>query len=224
VRVGSVRLLRRFPLRSAQGEHPASAELTPAGLAGDRRWSVVGADGEVLGAKRLPALAGLRARVSGDALSVLVDGRWVSGSALQAALRDLAGAPVTVQDSSRDPARGPDPGATSPGPHREGAAVHLVSEGAAAAPDAEPGCDPGERANAVLALDPAVAAAGAERGWAGRRLRVGEAELVLTRTPRRCLGVYAEVVVPGPVRVGDDVVLLDEPGPENPGGAAGSAG
>jgi uncharacterized protein len=213
VRVGSVRLLRRFPLRSAQGEHPASAELTPAGLAGDRRWSVVGADGEVLGAKRLPALAGLRARLSGDALSVLVDGRWASGAALEAVLRDLAGAPVTLLDSSSGPAQGPapDPGAAPPGPHREGAAVHLVSEGAAAAPDADPGCDPGERANAVVALDPAVAAAGAERGWVGRRLRVGEAELLLTRTPRRCLGVYAEVVVPGPVRVGDDVVLLDDP-------------
>jgi hypothetical protein len=34
-------------------------------------------------------------------------------------------------------------------------------------------------------------------------------ELALTRTPKHCLGVYAEVRTPGRLRAGDRVELLD---------------
>jgi MOSC domain-containing protein YiiM len=36
-------------------------------------------------------------------------------------------------------------------------------------------------------------------------------QLRVTRTPKHCLGVYAEVAVPGRVRAGDPVELLDRP-------------
>jgi len=88
--------------------------------------------------------------------------------------------------------------------------VHLVSEGAmlTADPDAGPQtCDVNDpRANLVLKLD---AEGDAERAWLGQRIRVGEAVLSITRTPKHCLGVYAEVVSPGRVAAGDPVRLVD---------------
>jgi MOSC domain-containing protein YiiM len=86
------------------------------------------------------------------------------------------------------------------------APVHLVSQQAvdrAALGEVPEGCsaeDP--RANLLLTLD------GDERTWVGRELRVGDAVLRVTRTPKHCLGVYADVVTPGAVRTRDPVLLV----------------
>jgi hypothetical protein len=83
--------------------------------------------------------------------------------------------------------------------------VHLVGRGAverAARGDVPEGCsaeDP--RANLLVEVD------GDERTWVGRTLVVGGAVLRVTRTPKHCLGVYAEVTTPGPVALGDEVRL-----------------
>jgi uncharacterized protein YcbX len=96
----------------------------------------------------------------------------------------------------------PDPAGVAP--------VHLVSRGAvdrAALGDVPEGCSADDpRANLLLALD------GDERGWVGRIVRVGDAVLEVTRTPKHCLGVYADVRRPGAVRVGDPVVVDGTPG------------
>jgi hypothetical protein len=85
------------------------------------------------------------------------------------------------------------------------APVHLVSRGAierAAAGEVPDGCSADDpRANVVLTLD------GDERTWVGRELRVGGAVLAVTRTPKHCLGVYADVRRPGRIGVGDPVLL-----------------
>ena len=98
------------------------------------------------------------------------------------------------------------------GPQVDAAAVHLVSRGAigrAAAGDVPDGCSADDpRANLVLQLTGDAD----ERTWVGRRLRVGEAVLEVVRTPRHCLGVYAEVRTPGRVAEGDAVLLSDELG------------
>jgi hypothetical protein len=85
------------------------------------------------------------------------------------------------------------------------APVHLVSRAAidrAAGGDVPEGCSADDpRANLVLTLD------GDERSWVGRELRVGEAVLAITRTPKHCLGVYADVRKAGRISVGDAVLL-----------------
>jgi hypothetical protein len=74
----------------------------------------------------------------------------------------------------------------------------------AAAGDVPEGCSADDpRANLLLDLD----ADDDERTWVGRQLRVGSAVLEVTRTPKHCLGVYAEVRRAGAVSVGDVVLL-----------------
>jgi MOSC domain-containing protein len=86
------------------------------------------------------------------------------------------------------------------GPQVDAAAVHLVSGG-----DVPEGCSADDpRANLLVSLD----GDRDERSWVGRTLRIGEVELAVTRTPKHCLGVYAEVRTPGRVRPGDAVELL----------------
>lgn len=177
--VGTVRALVRYPLKSADGEALEAVAVTADGLEDDRRWALRSATGEPVTAKEVPALRGVRARSVG--------GRLVVEPA--DALTDLVGADVQVEDV--------------PGGHQQVAAVHLASHGAVSAPDAPTGCDPEPRANLVLDL----ARPGAERGWVGRRVRVGGAVLEITREPQRCLGVYCSVVEAGTVRVGDEVLL-----------------
>ena len=69
-------------------------------------------------------------------------------------------------------------------------------------------CRSDPRANLVLQLTGDAD----ERTWVGRRLQVGEAVLEVVRTPKHCLGVYAEVRTPGRVAEGYAVVLSDELG------------
>ncbi len=83
------------------------------------------------------------------------------------------------------------------------APVHLVSRGAverASRGDVPEGCSPDDpRANLLLDTEDD------ERRWVGRTLVVGSAVLTVTRTPKHCLGVYAEVRVPGRIEIGDSV-------------------
>jgi uncharacterized protein YcbX len=108
----------------------------------------------------------------------------------EAALSAAVGRPVRLA------ALAPQPGV---------APVHLVSRAAierAAAGDVPDGCSADDpRANLVLTID------GDERSWVGRELRVGDAVLEVTRTPKHCLGVYADVRQPGRITVGDHVIL-----------------
>jgi uncharacterized protein len=86
------------------------------------------------------------------------------------------------------------------------APVHLVSRQAIARAelgDVPRGCS-AEDPRANLLLDLAVED---ERMWVGRTLRVGDAVLEVTRTPKHCLGVYADVRREGAVTAGDAVLL-----------------
>ncbi len=212
--VGRVVGLRAYPVKSMDADPIDRAQVLTSGLEHDRRWAVVDADGDVVTARTAPALRGVRVgELHPDGPEVLLPGAGLpvrSGSA-DAALSALIGVEVTLR-----PATGTGLG------FNQVAAVHLVSRQSveAAVRDAaagEPACSIEEpRANVMLDLasataDPASSAVGGpvglETGWAGRTVRLGDVVLLISQEPRHCLGVYAEVVQPGQVSVGDGVRL-----------------
>jgi uncharacterized protein YcbX len=179
--VGRVDQVSVYPVKSLGGRTEHAAEVTPAGLAGDRAWTVVDAGtGEPVTVKSTPAMAEVVATGDDEADTIT--------------LTEVLGRPVRLQRTQR--------------PAVDAAAVHLVSRTAlarAAAGDTPEGCSADDpRANLVVD----VREGEDERGWVGRGLRVGDVELTVTRTPKHCLGVYAEVRTPGRVAAGDPVVLL----------------
>ena len=177
--VGLVEEIRVYPVRSLAGSAVPAVEVGPAGLAGDRSYTVVDADGRVVRAKDAPALHTLPA--SGDPV------------ADAARCTALLGRPVRLAPTRADD------GAVAP--------VHLVSRQAllrAAAGQVPEGCSPDDpRANLTVFLT----AEDDERAWTGRELRIGAAVLAVTRRPKHCLGVYADVRRAGRVTVGDPILL-----------------
>ncbi len=178
--LGAVAGIRVHPVASLAPVAAAAVEITASGLAGDRTRTVVDA---VTGAR-------LRGRTAPGLGSVVPTG---DDAADTVTLTTLLGRPVRLE--------------TTDEPQVRVAAVHLVSVQAlerAARGDVPEGCSPADpRANLLLDLP-----GDDERDWVGREVSVGGAVLRVTRTPRHCLGVYAEVAAPGPVAVGDAV----EPG------------
>jgi hypothetical protein len=175
--VGRVEEIWIYPVRSLAGATVPAAAVTADGLAGDRAWTAVGTDDRVMRAKDEPAMRDVTGTGTPE----------VDTAALAAAL----GRTVRLVPT-------PDEG-TGVAP------VHLVSRGAivrAADGDVPAGCSADDpRANLVLAIDDD------ERTWVGRVLRVGDALLEVTRTPKHCLGVYADVRKPGRISVGDPVLI-----------------
>ena len=181
--VGRVASITVYPVKSLAGRTVPAAQVDEAGLRGDRAYAVVDADtGERVTVKTTPELRGVVA--TGDAEADTIT------------LTEVLGRPVRLARSEG-------------GPQVDAAAVHLVSREAiarAAAGDVPEGCSADDpRANLVLHLT----GAGDERSWVGRRLRAGAVVLEVVRTPKHCLGVYAEVRRPGRVAEGDQVQLLD---------------
>ncbi|MGN6088795.1 MAG: MOSC N-terminal beta barrel domain-containing protein [Actinomycetes bacterium] len=205
-----------YPVKSMQGIELPSASVLLTGLAGDRQWSVVDAEtGEPVRAKEAPRLREVTPSL------VERDGDWevaldvpgalprLTGEAAEAALSAFVGRPVRLQRQL--------PGEAG---YVDVAPVHVVSrqaiEAAVAAGDSCDACDAADpRANLVLDLPPGedplggnadpAAADAVERGWVGGDVAVGQAVLTITKVPKHCLGVYAEVVAPGVVAVDDEV-------------------
>ena len=178
---GRVARIWIYPVKSLGGTTRDRVLLGPAGPEGDRAWTVVDATSDdVVRAEHAPSMAGVQPTGDPDA-----DARAVS-AAIGRAVRLRAN---------------PD------GSGADVAAVHLVSRQAverAVAGDVPEGCSADDpRANVLLDL----ADGEDERTWVGRSLRIGAAELVVTRTPKHCLGVYADVRQPGEIGVGDAVLL-----------------
>lgn len=177
--MGRVEQIWLYPVRSLAGTAVPAVRLLPTGLAGDRSRTVVDADDAILRPRDAPEMRHLTPTGDRDADA--------------AALTAVLGRPVRLVDTP------PEPAGVAP--------VHLVSRGAvvrAAVGDVPDGCSADDpRANLLLSLG----GDDDERSWTGRLLRVGDTVLRVTRTPKHCLGVYADVVTPGDIHVGDPVLL-----------------
>ena len=67
IKVGTVKELWRFPVKSMGGETLPQARVCTMGLAGDRGWALVNAEtGDIVGAKTLPRLLELSGRYIGE--------------------------------------------------------------------------------------------------------------------------------------------------------------
>lgn len=177
--IGRVEDIRIYPVRSLAGTAVNAVRVGEDGLAGDRAWTVLEPGNRVLRGKDAPELRDVAASGNPERDA--------------ATLTALLGRPVQLAPT---PAGGGKVGA-----------LHLVSTAAlhrAAAGEVPEGCsaeDP--RANLLVSL---AGEDDDERSWVGRRLRVGDVVLEVTRTPKHCLGVYAEVHRAGELHVGDAVV------------------
>jgi hypothetical protein len=196
--LGQVVDVRSYPVKSMDTVSIPSAEVGAAGLAGDRSWSVVGEDGRILSARAVPALLDVRATPGPDGPQLLLPGQAsaVSGPDAEAALSAYLGATVRLRPVE--------------GSGQMVAPVHLVSVQAMAQARAG-GADDGTeceieepRANLTVDLGP-DAPDDVERSWLGQQVRLGSVVLRVTALPKHCLGVYAEVVTPGAVNLGDAV-------------------
>lgn len=235
------------PVKSLRLHHPESIDLGPDGAHEDRRFLLVDDDRRLYNGKRDTSLVRTTAtwdpvsRVlamtipSGESLEgeavragpelVEVYGRQVPGHAIRGpwadALSDLVGRSLTVIE------RGDGAWATDSRP------ATLVSRSSLGLIDGD-----GRRFRMLLELEGLEAMA--EERWYGRRVRIGDATVLVGEpTPRcavpsaspdtglrdldvlrelldvrgaldgeACLGVYAEVLEPGTVRTGDEVVVL----------------
>ncbi len=178
---GSVVQVSVYPVKSLAGRTVRAAEVGPAGLVGDRAWTVVDATtGERVTVKDTPQMAEVVATGDDEADTIT--------------LTEVLGRPVRLERAGQ--------------PQVDAAAVHLVSRAAvarAAKGDVPEGCSADDpRANLLLDLPGGED----ERAWVGRTVRIGEVEVAVTRTPKHCLGVYAEVRRPGTVHAGDRVEVL----------------
>jgi len=202
--------LWRHAVKSLQGQPVDSALVDSRGIVGDRAWGVRDIrSGTIVSAKREPALLLVAAHVRGEGVTVTVPGqRPASGRAADAALSVFLGREVVIDLA---PSTGP--------AYVDAADLHLVSAAEVGEWDVRR-----FRPNVVVdwpgSLDVLV----------GERIRVGTVVADVTKRTRRCamptarqtgvpkdvavlrtiarqrdmcLGVYAQVVQAGVVRVGD---------------------
>ena len=227
----SVVALHRFPVKSMGGEALREVEVGDNGLVGDREWAVYAADGKLASGKhsrrfrRMDPVFELTARRDGPTtLVTLPDAREVVAGQGDSSdlLSEHFGEPVTVRRETDVM-------------HQDGAPLSIVGTATLSELGRHEGAghpvDPLHlRANIVVETEVPYA----EEAWIGREVTVGGARVRVTESIPRCrmvgiaqvglaarpgmlhavqehhglmAGVYANVLRPGLVRLGDEVGL-----------------
>jgi uncharacterized protein YcbX len=221
--------LQRFPVKSMGVDAPSVVEVGSTGLVGDREWAVYGLDGKLASGKHSrrfrrmdPVFELLARRVGDETVVTLPDGSSVTAGTPEAdeALSLHFGEPVTVRRET-DVA------------HQDAATLSLVGTATLVELGAHEGdgrpLDPRHlRANVVVETEQPYV----EESWIGHEVTVGAVRLRLTEAIERCrmvgvaqvglaerpgmlkaisdhhdlsAGVYAEVLRPGTISVGDEL-------------------
>jgi uncharacterized protein len=234
--VGVVAELWRYPVKSMLGEQCGQVVMEDRGIAGDRLYAVRDGEGKFGSGKntrrfrRIDGLPGFRARYDGIIPVVTFPGgHQVRGDDPQAdehLQRALRRADVGLAREA---------GIS----HFDQAPLHLITDAslswlAAAVPDVQVDA---RRVRPNLVLRTGQFAALIEDAWVGRTARIGHSAMVeFTHLTERCvminnaqdglahssqvlravaeendlmLGIYAKVIRPGTVRLGDEMLLVD---------------
>jgi len=223
--------LWRYPFKSMSGEALSAARMEFGGIAFDRRFAFrddtpgSARFGKLETARQHPAMLGYAARVvDGAVVTKAPDGSLLTATdpALAERLSAETGSRLTVTE---DPSGG----------NHDDADVLVVNTASLGKLAAEWGRDVDPRRfrpNVVVAGDEPFQ----EEAWVGRYMKIGEATLksvslcvrcvlttvepetlavdpsflrVVAQKHNACFGVYAKVVEPGAVRVGDDVAVTE---------------
>lgn len=199
-----VRAVRVFPVKGMDAAAARTVRLDGAGVVGDRRHAVLDEAGTLLTADAEPRLRSVSAWLD-TAGAVRLD---VPGAEPGLTL-DAAGAALTTYLGRWVHVVPVETSRTLDAP------VHIVSVQALEAAErgehevADCACSLEEpRSNFVVDLAGDAGAPAREEDWIGRRIRIGDAVVEVDRRPGHCLGVYAQVVVPGEVQAGDAAVLV----------------
>lgn len=88
--------IHRFPVKSCRGERVTDARVEPWGLAGDRRWMVVGPDGQALTARQVNALVLITPHLTAEGVRLEAPGLEPLGVGRPPAERQV---PVTLWSS-----------------------------------------------------------------------------------------------------------------------------
>ncbi|MFM9371627.1 MOSC domain-containing protein [Streptomyces sp. Da 82-17] len=223
--------LSRFPVKSMRGEDRDRLDLDARGAVGDRLWALRHADGKLGSGKNsrrfrksawLIDCSAAYDDAAGTLTVQLPDGARVAPG--DPRLAELCGPDAELVREAED---------AQPPSYQDQAPLSLVSTASLRAlgellGDGAPADVRRFRKNIVVEAEGSEP--WAEEGWIGRELRVGGARLRITeRVPRcvmttlpqpglpadnrvlktlsdtrdMCFGVYAEVVTPGPVALGD---------------------
>ncbi|MBX2799635.1 MAG: MOSC domain-containing protein [Myxococcales bacterium] len=225
-----VRALWRYPVKSLAGESVSGVELDGRGVVGDRLFALRDEEGKLGSGKTtrrfsaMPGLLDLRTRVTEPGVAVRIDGRWVGvgDEAVHTALSAYVGRPVTVAREAEVS-------------HFDRGAVHLVTTASLRWLSDRLQEVPVDvrRLRPNLVVD-AEGSEQVERAWVGQRLQVGGVLLQVEAVTIRCVmttmaqpaleanpavltaigdtddvgfGVYASVLEPGSVWLGDAVTV-----------------
>ena len=226
-----VAALTRYPVKSVVGEALTAVNVDRRGVEGDRLWAVRDADGKLGSGKssrrfrKMDGLLSLSASYAGATPVVAFpDGTSTRGDDPAVHERLSAHVGRAVRLAREDDV-----------PHFDEADLHLLTTSSLARISELHGSPvDARRARANLLVDNGTDAGFDEDDWVGRTVRIGDVELRILRPMERCvmvtmpqiglpeargllarigaanetnLGLVAEVVAPGRMRVGDPVVL-----------------
>ncbi len=228
--VGRVGGLWRYPIKSLDGEQLDALTFDRRGVERDREWALVDAEGGIASGKRtrrfrkVPGLLRHAGRLNGGVpVIALEDGRTAPVDSDEAArlVEEIAGSGWSLRREQAVP-------------HFDAGAVHLITSATLATLNAAarwPVSVERLRPNVLIELD---GEGFPEDEWLERTLELGGARLRVTKRVVRCVmlnhrrpglrarrdvlklvgklnhacaGVYADVIEPGEVRVGDPVML-----------------
>ncbi|HEX5265371.1 MAG TPA: MOSC domain-containing protein [Acidimicrobiales bacterium] len=229
--LGAVERVACYPVKSLRGRWSGHVRITDLGVEHDRSYAVYGQDGKIASGKttrrfrRMPHLLDLQAWAEEGAVYVGLLNAWTfpaTDPAAWKAVSEVVGEPIEIRREA---------GVA----HKDVAPLHLMTTASLRwAAALRPGFDDAAarfRPNVVIGVE------GTDRtedDWVGRRLQVGACVFRVTQRVERCvmptlaqdglpflpgllaalttesdacLGVYAEVEVPGDISLGDRVAF-----------------